>query len=377
MKILVLCYEYPPIGGGGGRVAQCVAEQLAARGHAVRVQTAALGWKSEREKIRGVEIFRTLSGRRAPDTCGVHEMGLFLATSFIPVFQHISQWKPDVLHVHFAMPTGLLAWAAALLTGVPYVLTAHLGDVPGGVPEQTDKLFRVIGPVAQQVWSKAAEATAVSSFVQGLAERAYQRPVTRILNGIDLSNSQPPEISIRPERHLVFLGRFNPQKNADFLIEALSRVKDQPWKLTMIGDGPVMPKVRDLIARHGLQERVTCTGWLKSPEVDAILAGADILCMPSLSEGMPVAAIEALRRGLAIVASDIPGVLDVVDSGKNGFLVPVNDAGAFADRLRLLCTSDAELAAMRQASWQKAQEFELGAIVDEYETVLKRAAALT
>src|SRR5438128_418300 len=126
MKVLVLCYEYPPIGGGGGRVAKSIAEALAARGHEMRVQTAALGWRSIRETIGGVEIFRTASGRRAPDTCRVHEMAAYCATSFFSARRHVREWRPDVIHAHFAMPTGLLARAAHGRT--PYVLTAHLGD---------------------------------------------------------------------------------------------------------------------------------------------------------------------------------------------------------------------------------------------------------
>src|SRR4051794_28124251 len=109
MRILVLSYEYPPIGGGGGNVAKSVAGQLAARGHAVRVQTAALGRHSVRETIDGVEVFRTASLRRVPDTCTVIEMGLYIFTSLLPTLRHIRRWRPDVIHAHFAVPTGVLA----------------------------------------------------------------------------------------------------------------------------------------------------------------------------------------------------------------------------------------------------------------------------
>jgi glycosyltransferase involved in cell wall biosynthesis len=119
MKILVLCYEYPPIGGGGGRVAQSVAQQLATQGHELRVQTAGMPHLPRRETVRGVEVYRTPSFRKREDTCAVHEMGLFLATSFLPALRHIRQWQPDVMHAHFAMPTGVLAWALHRLTGVP------------------------------------------------------------------------------------------------------------------------------------------------------------------------------------------------------------------------------------------------------------------
>ena len=374
VKILVLCYEYPPLGGGGGRVAQSIAEQMAARGHEVRVQTAALGWRSVRESIAGVEIFRTASGRRAPDTCRVHEMAAYCATSFFPTLRHIRTWKPDVIHAHFAMPTGLLAWAVHRLTGVPYVLTAHLGDVPGGVPEQTDTLFRFIGPIARQVWHRAAAATAVSSFVQELAERAYGRKVERILNGIDLGDVRrlPPEP--RRMRHLIFIGRLNPQKNPGFVLDVLARFIRLPWRLTFIGDGPLMSHLRERIARYGLGDQVTMTGWLEAAAVHRQLDDADILYMPSLSEGLPVAAIEALKYGLAIVASDIPGMRDVVDDGVNGYRIPLGDLEAFEHKLKWLLESDATLFAMKHASWEKARAFDLRAIADQYERVLRSAA---
>ena len=376
MKILVLCYEYPPLGGGGGRVAQSIATEMVKRGHAVRVQTAALGWRSARETAGGVEIFRTASGRRAPDTCRVHEMAAYCATSFFPTLRHIRAWKPDVIHAHFAMPTGMLAWAVHRLTGVPYVLTAHLGDVPGGVPEQTDTLFKIIGPVARQVWARAAAATAVSSFVQELAERAYGRAVERILNGIDLGDEGGRQAvsGIGEPPHFVFVGRFSEQKQPRVFTEALARLRAQPWRATMIGDGPHRPAVEESIARHDLAGRVHLTGWLAADEVQRVLAKADALVMPSLSEGLPVAAIEALKHGLAIVASDIPGVRDVLADAVNGSTFPIRDASALADRLGALLGNPVTLLTMKRASWEKARAFDLTRIAGEYERILSGAA---
>lgn len=374
MKILVLCYEYPPIGGGGGSVAKSVAEQLVARGHEVRVQTAALGWKSTRETIGGVEVFRTASLRRVPDTCSVPEMGLYVLTSLRTTLRHLRQWRPEVIHAHFAVPTGVLAWAVHYLTGVPYVLTAHLGDVPGGVPEQTDRMFRLIGPLARRIWRDAAAATAVSSFVQELAQEAYRRPVTRILNGIDLSDAPADPAPPHATRRLLFIGRFNPQKNPVLLIDALAQLRDAPWELTMIGDGPLRGAVEDAIARHRLEERIGLTGWLTPAQVRTRLAEADVLCMPSVSEGLPVVGVEALKYGLAIVASEIPGLRDVIDDGVNGCFVPAGEVEAFAKKLRHVIEHETTLAAMKRASWEKARRFDLGCIAHEYAHVLQLAA---
>ncbi|HEY3902182.1 MAG TPA: glycosyltransferase [Chthoniobacter sp.] len=369
MRILVLCYEYPPTGGGGGRVAQSIAQQMAVRGHEVRIQTAALGWKSTREQIEGVDIHRTGSGRRVPDTCTVPEMGLYCLSSFLPTLHHIRQWKPDVIHAHFAMPTGMLAWAVHGITDVPYVLTAHLGDVPGGVPEQTDNLFKLIGPIARQVWKKAAAATAVSSFVQELAEIAYHRPVERILNGIDLRGAPASPSVVRPIRHFLFVGRFNPQKNLPFLIQTLAHLTEKNWRATIVGDGPDRAAAEGLIEQHGLGDRVTLPGWLPAGKVAEIMGDADILCLPSLSEGLPVAAVEALKHGLAIAASDIPGVRDVVEDGVNGFAVPLDDS--YAQALDRLLQSNELLQAMKTASFTKARAFDVSLIANQYEAILQ------
>jgi len=378
MKVLVLCYEYPPLGGGGGRVAQAIAEQLVKRGYEVRVQTAALGWRSKRETINGVDVFRTASLRRREDTCGIHEMGLYCVTSFLPTLHHIWKWKPDVVHAHFAVPTGLLAYAVHTITGVPYVLTAHLGDVPGGVPEQTDNLFRLINPIAQLIWKSAAACTAVSSFVQKLAEAAYERKVIRILNGVELEQSatRNPNSELSTPRHLVFVGRLSVQKNPVFLINILARLQNPSWKLTLVGDGPYMDEVRQRIATTKLREKITVTGWLDAVAVQRILRDADILVMPSLSEGLPVAGVEALKHGLAIVASDIPGLHDVVEDGVNGYRVALNDLDAFAHKLNWLLESDNTLLAMKHASWNKAREFDMAAITDQYEEVLSSTLSL-
>jgi glycosyltransferase involved in cell wall biosynthesis len=301
-------------------------------------------------------------------------MGLYCVTSFLPTLFHLRDWKPDVIHAHFAVPTGALALAAHRLTGVPYVLTAHLGDVPGGVPEQTDRLFKLVGPAARQIWRHAAGATAVSSFVQELAETAYQRPVTRILNGIDLHHRPARPGAVRTTRHLVFVGRFNPQKSLPFLIEVLAHLPKDHWRATIVGDGPDRPIVETLIEKHRLREYITLPGWRSAAQVSEILEDADILCLPSASEGMPVAAIEALGAGLAIVASDIPGVRDVVEHEVNGYRLPLDET--YAQKLGGLLESDETLQRMKQASWEKAREFDITAIADHYEDVLRKAAAI-
>lgn len=373
MKILVLCYEYPPVGGGGGRVAAQVATALVQRGHQVTVHTSGMAHLPRREERDGVVIERSPCFRRREDTCSVPEMAAYVLAGFFPAWRLARREKPDVIHAHFAVPTGALAFAVSRLTGIPYVLTAHLGDVPGGVPEQTAHLFRLVDPVARIFWKCAARVTAVSSFVAGLARRAYGIEPVTIRNGIPARPmARPPQAQARPR--LLLVGRLSVQKNPLLALRALALVRDLDWSFDVIGEGPLGADLRAEVQTLGLEDRVTFHGWLAGEAVSALMEQSDILLMTSLHEGLPMAGVEALQHGLAVIGSAIGGLQDVVEEGKNGFLCPF-DPAAFAGRLREVLSDPARLTALRQGSRELARRFDFGDSVGAYEKVLLEAAA--
>jgi glycosyltransferase involved in cell wall biosynthesis len=243
MRLLTLCYEWPPVGGGGGRAARDIAESLVKRGHSVRVQTIRFGDSPRFAQEQGVDVYRTFGFRSKADRCSPAEMAGYLATSALPTLRHLHEFKPDLIHAHFAVPTGALALPSAMLGRIPYVITAHLGDVPDAIPDQTDHLFKRIQPLIRPIWKRASAATGVSQFVADLAQKAYGRPVQVIPNGIRLNNRPPsPDQSQRPPR-FIFVGRLNSQKNLHFLPSILSGIKDMPWTLTIVGDGEERTKL--------------------------------------------------------------------------------------------------------------------------------------
>lgn len=371
MRILCLNYEYPPVGGGGGRIAHRINAELVRRGHQVRVQTAGMRHLPSSEMVEGVEIFRTESFRKKEDTCTVPEMALFLLTSLGPTLKHIRQWKPQVIHAHFAVPTGALAWAAHRITGAPYVLTAHLGDVPGGVPEQTAGLFRLVKPFTRPIWRRAAAITAVSTFVAELAENAYGCRTEVVLNGIPLSPR--PEIHAHRLPKIVMVGRLSVQKNPLLAIRSLALLRDLEWEFQVIGDGPLRKEMEQEAAAAGLSDRIRFSGWQDSASVQASMRDSDILLLTSLSEGLPMAAIEALDAGLAIVSSRIGGVTDVVENDVNGALCDLTPE-AFAASLRPLLSDSGELTRRREASSLRAGRFDIRATAESYERILRGVA---
>ncbi len=369
MKILVLIHEFPPVGGGGGRAAQDICLGMVKRGHEITVLTAHLKGLPKEEMIDGIRVLRLPSLRREVFRADLKAMAGYVLSGLWAGFRFIKRWQPDMIHVHFAVPAGALAWALSKLTGIPYVMTVHLGDVPGGVPEKTGGWFKWAMPFTYPVWRDAKYVIAVSEFTRQLALKHYEREIDVIPNGVDLGRLQPAGIQIQKPLRIVFAGRFMEQKNPLQIVQTLSELKDLPWHCVMIGDGPLMSDIQRTIVEDDLQERFSLTGWVTPEQVLDWFDKSDILFMPSLSEGLPIVGVQALAKGLAIVASKIGGFLDIVDDGENGFLVDLADPSGFSNALRRLLSDEASLKQVREASLKKAIQFDSVRIAEQYEQV--------
>ena len=376
MRILVLIHEYPPIGGGGGRVAQDISEKLVKRGHEVRILTPAFEALPCTEEQTGIQIIRLKSGRKQAFKAGLGAMLGYVLASFWEGLRQVRRWKPDILHVHFAVPAGASAWAISKLTGIPYVLTAHLGDVPGGVPEKTGKWFRFVFPFTPPIWKKAARVAAVSEFTRSLAVASYPVPVEVIPNGVDLNLLDPGEIKTNTPPCIVFAGRFAAQKNLPVLVRVLGRIKDLPWRCVLLGDGALRPEVERLISELNMVDRIELRGWVEPALVIEQFGKSDILFMPSLSEGLPVVGVQAMAMGLALVLSTAGGNVDLVQPDVNGFLCPADDEAGFERALRSLLSDPQLLLNFRLNSRKEAARFDLDLIAEAYEKVFKEAAGI-
>jgi glycosyltransferase involved in cell wall biosynthesis len=151
-----------------------------------------------------------------------------------------------------------------------------------------------------------------------------------------------PNASGRPTRphrgggtevHVLFLGRLIAYKGVPQLLEALGRLRGLPgWRATLAGDGDVQ-SVAATLAGNGLAGRVELPGWVDADDVAELIASADILVLPSLIENLPLSVIEGMAAGLAVVASRVGAVEDIVNDGRTGLLVEPGDADGLAAAL--------------------------------------------
>jgi glycosyltransferase involved in cell wall biosynthesis len=158
-----------------------------------------------------------------------------------------------------------------------------------------------------------------------------------------------------------------PQKNISQILTSLSEIADLDWDCMLIGDGPLRSQVEADITRLGLNSRVTLTGWLEPNQVLAETRKSDIYFMPSRSEGLPVAGVQAMALGLALVLSNAGGNPELISPDANGYLVSLDQPDGFAIALRTLLSDQQTLLSARQASRRLSARFNLMDVVSAYE----------
>jgi len=159
------------------------------------------------------------------------------------------------------------------------------------------------------------------------------------------------------------------------MIQCLAQVKDLPWTCTLIGDGPLRDQMTAEIEKLEMNDRFTFTGWVDPEQVIEEYRAADIMFMPSLSEGMPVVGVQALSMGLALVLSHVGGCVELVDEGQNGYLFEPKEIDGISFALRKLLTDQDLLLDFRKASRKKAKYFSLQNITLQYEALLQTVVA--
>ena len=155
MRILTLSYEFPPIGGGGAGVVRGLAAELVKLGHCVDVVTMGFRGLPDEEVVDGIRVRRIDCARRSESKCTAREALRYVLRVRPVVRAMLRANRYDLVHVHFILPDGVVAWREVAPAGVPFLITAHGSDVPGYNPKL---FFRLVHPFLTRLWRQAANA---------------------------------------------------------------------------------------------------------------------------------------------------------------------------------------------------------------------------
>lgn len=369
MKILLICHEYPPIGGGSATVASGLARALAGE-HEVTVLTTGYRGLPAEERQGTVTVRRARTLRRAVYGASPPELIAFtLAALWLGIRLCRGQHFDGCVAIQ-GIPAAWVAWPLGWLFRLPYLVALVGADVPGFLPERFDRLHRIVGPLTRRTWRRAAAVAANSESLRALAERTA-RPlgvaVDTVLYGVDTELHRPPDTGrdAWPVR-VLFVGRLSTQKGPGYLVDAVARAHARlrgRARVVVVGDGEEREALEARVRAEQLDDVISFRGWLSREDLARCYREASVFVLPSLDEGRSQAVLEAMACGLAVVATTIDGNAGLVEPGVNGLVVPPRDAAALADALatvvdlgpsKLAAMGDASRTRVAASSWREA-----------------------
>jgi glycosyltransferase involved in cell wall biosynthesis len=333
-RVCMLTALFPPSIGGIQSHTLRLGQKLAERGVAVHVVTRLQPGLAAFERMGGVRVHR-VGVARARGAAGSLAFVAEGVRAVLRLARHV-----DVLHAHQLLSPSTVGLVAAPLARLPLIVNPHacgdIGDV-GQLSRSALGRARLLAVVR-----RADAFVAVSRPIRDelLGAGAPPQRVWSIANGVDTDRFSPAPAAERAmiRRALgladgplvVYTGRLAPEKGVDLLLEAWPavRARSPAARLAILGAGPEEARLRELARARGVAPSVDFVGGL--PDVAPHLRAADVAVLPSRTEGMPVALLEAMSCGLPVVATRVGGSAEVIEDEIAGRLVAPEDPAALA-----------------------------------------------
>ena len=291
----------------------------------------------------------------------------------------LKEIRPDVLHTYL-LHGNILGRLIGRLVGVPVIIGS----------ERTIGQARKWGRLATRLTNPLTDAVEVNSEIGGRAiERDLGVPSEKIelvRSGLDLSvfssasrrDELRSEFGVTADQHLiVYMGRLRTVKGVEFGIRAFATALEQLPNIRMVltGEGDQRNFLSSLVSKLGISEQVEFLGVRN--DVPELLGAADSVLMPSLTEGFPRTAIEAMAAGKPVIATNVGGTPEAIIDGETGILVPARDSDALASAIvRLVGDSDLQARLGAAGRERAAQNYSVDKYVSRLDEMYRRYSGI-
>lgn len=365
LSICMISDDFLPATTGVGVHVQCISKELAQRGHRVSVITSRRRGEPEFETWNGVRIYRTFT---------VKVYGYYQALPGCAAIRRIfDQEMPDVVHYHYLGFLLKRARKVADQFGVKNVYTCHMTAELLTQPLPM-RPFRPL--IERQITSFCNSCDLVLAPSRNLALQLAGKGITTrsvcISNPIEFDDNRD---SAQPEQKrgftVLYVGRLAPEKNVSYLIRGFAEfaARRQDAELWIAGDGEQRNQLERLAVALHIAGRVKFLGFVPHAGLAAYYSAADVFVLPSLFENQPIVALEAMRFGLPVLmSSSIVSSRELVDEGRNGFLLDLDSTSDLSGKLELLSGDELLCVKMGYNGRKKTEDYSPMKVVSQIES---------
>lgn len=313
MRILILNYEYPPIGGGGSSVSHELAKAYVQMGNEVDVVTMHYKNLPFFETKDGINIYRVKSWRSKQTICHPWEQLTYIISAKSFLKKHLKNNKYAVNHTHFIVPTGIISLWLKTKYKIPYIITTHGSDV---LNYNKNRIFKYLYPLIKKQWreilSNATTIISPSLYLKNRIQKIYPNKDIKVIpNGID-----PGKFKIlKKQNKILIVTRLFKNKGVQDILDSIKNIDLKDWTVDIVGDGPYRKLLEDKSQKNNLSDRVKFHGWIEkdSQQLAKMYGQSKIFISASYFENISLVILEALSSGCKVIASNAGGNPEIVD----------------------------------------------------------------
>jgi glycosyltransferase involved in cell wall biosynthesis len=366
MKICLVNALFYPFSGGVEKHMHELSRELVKQGVDVTVVTARIQGTAAYEEIDGVKVHRVpCISLKVP---GLYPPPLIISPLFPFYLRRLDRENSfDIIHLQNRFFVDFdTAAIYAKLKHKPFMMTIH-----NARPVGISLPITVFGSaydwlIGRWPFVLADRIIAVSEWVKYDIAKYHidERKIVPVHNGINVSEFRPSEESNVRRQYgvqgpmLLFVGRMITQKGIPYLIDAMPAVleKHPDAKLLLVGRGNALESLKKKVKAAGLEHSVLFSGYMTEEMLKEAYGTCDMFVLPSVWEVLPIAVLEAMSSSKPVVCTSAGGDAELVEDGLNGFVVPMRDPKALAEKINELLDDPVKRARMGTASRKRAEE---------------------
>ena len=371
MKIVIVCY---PTFGGSGVVATELGLYLSKKGHEIHFITY-----KQPVRIQNLTPLLHFHEVHVPsyDLFKYQPYELALSSKIVDV---VKKFQIALLHVHYAIPHAYAAYMGKKMLEdegikIPMITTLHGTDITlvGSHP--------FYKKAVQFSINHSEYVTAVSQSLKEDTERLFDitSNIQVIPNFIDrdkinFKNVPCEKGQIAPDDQFIIthISNFRPLKRIMDILKTFKKVSEKlNVKLLMVGDGPEKERAMRYCRAQSMEDSVLFLG--RSNQIDEILCFSDLFLLPSEQESFGLAALEAMVHGVPVVCSDVGGLPEVIEEGISGYLCPLGDVDAMANRAIHILEDPERHKRFKRQAYESSKKFDIDKVITHYESLYQKA----
>lgn len=364
-KILMLNYEFPPLGGGAGNATKYLLREFSRFDNLeIDLVTSSTDKFRIENFSKNIRIFYIDIGKNG----NIHyqsnrDLIIYSWKAFWFCLGMKSRTKYDFVHAFFGIPCGFIA----MILRLPYIVSLRGTDVPFHTNRYFWLDFFIFRFLSRLIWHRAVCVVANSNNLAAEAHcTAPQQRISVIANGIDMNLACSQE-KLDGVLTLISTSRLIEVKGIKFLLEAFILLLKSYTnvRLLIVGDGPLMEELKSIANEETGIGKVEFLGALPHEEVLGLYHQADVFVLPSLNEGMSNSLLEAMAAGLAVIATDTGGAREII-SEENGFIVKKRDSRDIFLALEKFYLDRNKLQSAKKASREKIKDYDWQKVAQSY-----------